>query len=249
MFDYFAEQGGMAVLHPGGLDMTGKCVGPLDGGGTRVLDVACGRGAAALWLAEKARCRVVGLDGADRMVALASREAGRRGLNDRASFVQGSASHLPFQGESFDIVVMECTLSTFADRRRVLEEMVRVSRPGGRLAIHDMAWADSVTWEERKRLAPLILTDPETVAGWTELFHSAGLRALEQSDETEALRSFVAETRGEVGLSRRLGMMAAAWRDGGLGAVVGLLRFALAFEDAVRSGKLRYILLAGCKAE
>ena len=248
MFDYFAEQGGMAVLHPGGLEMTASCVGPFDDDKC-VLDVACGRGAAALWLAEKGLHRVVGLDGADRMVALAKTEAVRRGLSGRASFVQGAASHLPFCDEAFDVVIIECTLSTFVDRRRVLDEMVRVVRPGGRLAIHDMAWAEDVNCQERKRLAPLILTDPETVTGWMELFRGAGLLDLEQSDETTALRTFIAETRREVGLSRRMGMIAAAWRDGGMGGVAGLLRFALSFERAVESGKLRYILLAGRKRE
>jgi SAM-dependent methyltransferase len=100
--------------------------------GEDVLDVACGTGNAALRAAQ-AGGRVVGVDLTPELF-----DAGRRLAADAGveiEWVQGDAEELPFDDESFDVV-----LSTFgcmfAPRHRVTAlELARVLRPGGRLAI------------------------------------------------------------------------------------------------------------------
>jgi SAM-dependent methyltransferase len=99
--------------------------------GQRVLDVACGTGVLARHAAERVgpAGRVVGLDLNEGML-----EVGRR----RAPAIewrQGPAEALPFADESFDAVVSQFGLMFFTDRVRALREMLRVLKPGGRLAL------------------------------------------------------------------------------------------------------------------
>jgi arsenite methyltransferase len=123
-------------LHPGGERLTLRLaelagVGP----GDRVLDVACGSGASALLLARELSCETVGVDLGARAIEQA-REATRAG--ERASFVLGDAEALPLPDASFDVALCECSLCTFPDKPRAIAELVRVIRPGGRIAIADV---------------------------------------------------------------------------------------------------------------
>jgi SAM-dependent methyltransferase len=105
------------------------------GAGEDVLDVACGTGNAAVRAAQ-AGGRVVGVDITPELF-----EAGRRNAADAGVTVdwrEGDAEALPFEDASFDVVlsVFGCM---FAPRHEVAaSELVRVLRPGGRLAV--AAW-------------------------------------------------------------------------------------------------------------
>lgn len=99
--------------------------------GQRVLDVACGTGVLARALADRVRPggSVVGLDVNEGMLAVARRKA------PAIEWVEGAAESLPFEDERFDAVVSQFGLMFFDDRRGAIREMVRVLRPGGRLAV------------------------------------------------------------------------------------------------------------------
>jgi ubiquinone/menaquinone biosynthesis C-methylase UbiE len=102
----------------------------------RVLDVATGPGYMAMGFA--ARCReVVGLDVTEAPLNLARRMAGERGLANLRLLV-GDAARLPFEDASFDVVVCCLALHHMQEPRHALEEMARVCRPGGRIAVEDM---------------------------------------------------------------------------------------------------------------
>lgn len=99
--------------------------------GQRVLDVACGTGVLACAAAERAgpRGSVVGLDPNAGMLAVA------RTKSHRIEWREGRAESLPFEDDSFDAVVSQFGLMFFEDRIAALREMMRVLRPGGRLAV------------------------------------------------------------------------------------------------------------------
>ena len=99
--------------------------------GQRVLDVACGTGvlARALAGAVGAGGSVVGLDVNDGMLAVARRKA------PAVEWRQGRAEALPFERDGFDAVVSQFGLMFFEDRPAAIREMMRVLRPGGRLAV------------------------------------------------------------------------------------------------------------------
>ncbi len=103
--------------------------------GDRVLDVAGGTGEPSLAIAEVvcASGSVTCTDAAAEMVAAAQREAQRRGLTN-LTFRRCSADELPFADASFEAVVSRLGLMFVPDAKAAVREMLRVVKPGGRLA-------------------------------------------------------------------------------------------------------------------
>jgi demethylmenaquinone methyltransferase/2-methoxy-6-polyprenyl-1,4-benzoquinol methylase len=103
--------------------------------GDTVLDVATGTAAVAIELARRSGCRVVGLDQSDEMLAEGRRRVAAAGLADRIELVQGEAERLPFDAASFDALTFTYLLRYVNDPRATLEELARVVRPGGTVAM------------------------------------------------------------------------------------------------------------------
>jgi len=99
--------------------------------GHSVLDVACGTGALACAVVPIAGSegRVVGLDVNPEMLAVA------RSKPAPVEWIEGRAEALPFDDASFDRVVSQFGLMFFDDPGKALAEMMRVLRPGGRMAV------------------------------------------------------------------------------------------------------------------
>ena len=101
------------------------------GSGDRVLDVACGTGVLTREVASRTGGggSVVGLDVNSGMLTVAREHA------SAIAWREGAAESLPFPDGAFDAVVSQFGLMFFQDRRAAIREMLRVLRPGGRLAI------------------------------------------------------------------------------------------------------------------
>lgn len=124
-------------------------------GDEHVLDVGCGRGAILVLAAHRLpQGRAVGADlwrrrdqsGNSR--AAAEHNAVLEGVRDRVELVEADARELPFPPASFDVIVSNLTIHNIrgdAERNRVLSEIARVLRPGGRLRIVDFPGADRYT--------------------------------------------------------------------------------------------------------
>jgi SAM-dependent methyltransferase len=99
--------------------------------GQRVLDVACGTGVLACAAFDRAGAsgEVVGLDPNEDMLAVARRKSANM------EWQNGRAESLHFSDESFDAVVSQFGLMFFDDQRTALREMMRVMKPGGRMAV------------------------------------------------------------------------------------------------------------------
>ncbi|MBZ0315628.1 MAG: methyltransferase domain-containing protein [Anaerolineae bacterium] len=99
--------------------------------GQHVLDVACGTGILARTIAERLGegSSIVGLDINDGMLAVAAHKA------PYIDWRHGTAEALPFNNDSFDVVVSQFGLMFFENRPLALQEMVRVLRPGGHFTI------------------------------------------------------------------------------------------------------------------
>lgn len=105
--------------------------------GRRILDVAAGTGTSAVPFAA-AGAHVVACD-----FSLGMLEVGRR-RQPGLPFVAGDALHLPFADAVFDTVTMSFGLRNVADTSAALAELLRVTKPGGRLVVCEFSrptWA------------------------------------------------------------------------------------------------------------
>ncbi|MDI5983776.1 class I SAM-dependent methyltransferase [Halomonas sp. M4R5S39] len=100
--------------------------------GERVLDVACGSGTAAL-VASRRYCDVVGIDYVAALIERARHRAVADDLD--AEFHVGDAQDLPFPDASFDAVLSVYGVQFAPDQEQAANEMLRVCRPGGRIAL------------------------------------------------------------------------------------------------------------------
>jgi SAM-dependent methyltransferase len=97
-----------------------------------VLEAGCGTAYVSAWLARRG-ARPTGIDVADEQLVTARRFQQEFGLE--FPLVQGSAEQLPFDDESFDLVVSEYGASIWADPYVWIPEAARVLRPGGHIVL------------------------------------------------------------------------------------------------------------------
>jgi ubiquinone/menaquinone biosynthesis C-methylase UbiE len=101
--------------------------------GKRILEIACGRGGFSRLLASKGAI-VCGGDFSESAIEIAKEKLGRfPGLSDRLTYMQADAQSLPYESESFDIVISCETIEHVPDHRAAVREMYRVCKPGGTL--------------------------------------------------------------------------------------------------------------------
>ena len=100
-----------------------------------VLDVGCGTGADLISIAERLPPggRTTGIDISESMIAEARRRASGLGLN--ISVDSGDAANLPYEDASFGACRAATLLQHVPDPGQVIREMIRVTRPGGRVAV------------------------------------------------------------------------------------------------------------------
>lgn len=164
----------------------------------RVLDVGCGLGGSARFLASQFGCRVTGIDLTPEYIKVATRLTELVGLNHKVAFLTESALQLPFDDESFDVVWTEHAQMNVQDKRAMYMETSRVLRPGGRFVFHDVFTLDEVRlptfplpWANTSQISFLC-----TAGQMEHHLHSAGLniQCLEHKSE-EAIPGFQAAIR------------------------------------------------------
>src|SRR5262245_27369527 len=103
-----------------------------------VLDVGCGSGGPALFLARERGCRVTGVDVNEAGIRAGLTSAREAGLENKVQFRRADvAEPLPFADETFNVIVCMDAMCHLPDRRRLLGEWRRVLRPGGRMLYTD----------------------------------------------------------------------------------------------------------------
>lgn len=126
--------------------------------GERVVDVACGTGLVTFPAAEAVAPdgRIVGLDISQKMIDLAGEKRSMTDAADRVTFGRAEAESLGQPDGSFDVALCGLGLMYVAEPVVAAREMLRVLRPGGRVAV--------AVWGRRER------------CGWAEIFEIVDAR-------------------------------------------------------------------------
>jgi demethylmenaquinone methyltransferase/2-methoxy-6-polyprenyl-1,4-benzoquinol methylase len=102
----------------------------------KLLDLATGTGDQLLALYSSGKIASgVGIDPAEKMLAIGQEKIARRGLSDKLSLSVGSAEQIPFPDKSFDVVTISFGIRNVTDVAKSLSEMHRVLKPEGRALI------------------------------------------------------------------------------------------------------------------
>lgn len=176
------------VLHPGGLNLTAKVaeIAKIDEAST-VLDLASGKGSTAKFLAENFGCNVVGLDLSANLIKV-FKKGSTGSIFPRIEFTIGDAEAMPYTDSCFDIVVCECAFNLFQNKRRVLSEIYRVLKGGGRFALTDIVLKKVLPAELKTKLTfALCVAGAETLSRLNELLRSAGFSVVQVEDHSEKL--------------------------------------------------------------
>ena len=125
------------------------------GQGDLVLDVGSGTGALSLAVAAVASARVTGIERSATYV----RHAREHAENDRVRFEVGDATALPFPDNTFDRTLSMLVMNFVPDPAVALDQMIRVTRPGGVVAAAVWDYGDGMGmlrafWDEAVALAP-----------------------------------------------------------------------------------------------
>ena len=118
--------------------------------GETVLDLGSGGGIDVLLSARRVgpTGTVYGLDMTDEMLALAQANAEKAQMPN-VHFLKGLIEAIPLPAASVDVVISNCVVNLSPEKDRVLAEIVRVLRPGGRVGITDVVAEDRLSAAER----------------------------------------------------------------------------------------------------
>jgi arsenite methyltransferase len=118
--------------------------------GEVVLDLGSGGGIDVLLSAKRVGPTglAYGVDMTDEMLDLARRNADEAGVTN-ADFLKGEIENIPLPDASVDVVISNCVINLSTDKPRVLREIHRVLRRGGRVGVTDVVAEDRLSPEER----------------------------------------------------------------------------------------------------
>ena len=162
-----------------------------------VLDVGCGVGITACYLAREYGCKVVGVDLSEKMVDRSNERAKRKDVEDKVEFRIGDAQDLPFEDGVFDAVICESVAAFPKDKQKVVREYARVTKKGGYVGMNEVTWADTPPPElveyMSRALGHAEFLNPD---GWKDLLTDAGLTdVVSKVYKTSALRQLASEVR------------------------------------------------------
>jgi SAM-dependent methyltransferase len=182
-------------FHVRGVASTEELAAALDpAAGAMVLDVGCGLGGPARYLAAEYGCRVTGIDLSRVFVDVAQMLIGRAGLSASVTCEQGDALDLPFADGAFDHAWTQHVAMNIRDRDRLYAGIRRVLRPLGRLGIYDIVEGNGrpltfpVPWARDPSDSFLVSGDR-----MRELLAAAGFAEISWADTTDAGIAWFAE--------------------------------------------------------
>lgn len=144
---------------------------------SRVLDVGCNTGYVSFEIAHLAKCSVVGVDISENMIKSAKKIKKKDPLGYLVEFKVADAMNLPFQKETFDIVVSGGSTAFIEDKARAIQEYKRVLKQWGFIADINFFYKVKPPTSLLKKLNYIlgIKIEPWNKNYWTNLYEEADL--------------------------------------------------------------------------
>ena len=251
------EISGIEILHPGGFELTKRTAELCElKPGMSVLDVSSGRGTQAIYYAKTFGINATGLDISTEMIETAIQNAKEDGVSQQVKFVLGDSQQLPFGDNTFDVVINECAVGIPDDSQKVLDEMIRVVKPGGSVAMHESTWKKPISDQEKDEISERYGTTPLEFAEWMDLLKKAGainiITEFEQWSKPEMFWKIrkdrdVKSHKGVMTISEKVKTAFRICKIYGLKGVVKVFQNEKIFFQTIKDGKLGYALFKGEK--
>ncbi len=156
-----------------------------------VLDIGCGIGGTARYIAANIGCNVTGIDLTPEYISIAKTLTGLTGLDNEISYKAATALDMPFESKTFDAAITIHVAMNISDRAALYSEIARVMKPGATLCIYDVMkkndenFSFPVPWAESADTSHL--TSPEDMR---ILLTNAGFDVREVEDRTDFALDF-----------------------------------------------------------
>ena len=180
-------------LHGRGLQATIEHAGMLDfTSDMHVLDIGCGIGGPARYLASKFGCKVTGIDLIEEFVEAAQMLTGMMGLGDLVRFEQGDVLELPYEDGIFDVVWCQNVTMNIEDRTGLYGQVSRVLKPGGIFTFAESTSGPGgdphfpLPWAREPSQSHLVTGDE-----LLSLLEMAGFAVIEMDNDTEITLEFI----------------------------------------------------------
>jgi len=224
-----SENIGIESLHPGALETTKELADLCKvTENSLLLDVASGTGEGTCFLVEEFKCHAVGIDISLVMGKRAKEKARKKNLN--IDFKIGDAHHLPFEDNSFDVVIAECVVCAL-DKKIAIAEMIRVATPGGFIGIHDICWKEDTPNDLKVRLKEIENESPETLEGWKKLFSESGLENCSATDKSHLMPTWMKSNKQSLGFTGQLRIGMKVFQKWGIKGIKTILESERIFQS------------------
>ena len=180
------------TLRPGGLKLTARLAEVAGiSSSYLVLDIACGKGTTARFLASEYGCQVIGIDLSHKMIS-SCRARAEEEVTGKVSFLLGDGENLPFRDSSFDTVISECSFSLLPNKEMAARDIRRVLKSGGKLVMTDIILRGEVSKELRSQVSfACCLAGAWRVEECINLFERVGLQSPYVEDYSHELRKII----------------------------------------------------------
>ncbi|MEQ8303492.1 MAG: class I SAM-dependent methyltransferase [Cyclobacteriaceae bacterium] len=129
---------GADEFHVRGAEVSRELANCINLKGLSVLDVGCGLGGPCRMLADEYNCQTIGIDLSHEYIRTARELSKLVDLDDKTSFIQGDATSLPFDDESFDVIWTQHVQMNIPDKDKLYSEISRVLKSGGHFLYYDI---------------------------------------------------------------------------------------------------------------
>jgi ubiquinone/menaquinone biosynthesis C-methylase UbiE len=161
--------------------------------GEKVVDLGCGGGLDVLLAAARVgpTGRAIGIDMTPEMIDRARRNAARQGATN-VEFRLATIDRLPLPAGSVDCVISNCVINLAPDKPAVFREIIRVLKPGGRLAVSDIALKKPLPPELAQSLLAYVgcVAGAVLIADYERALQKAGFEAVQVVDTRKDLNAY-----------------------------------------------------------